>query len=350
MHLVDHARAYIDKTGQRPLTDRILRGVMAILLPHVGRFRLALIGAMVARIVARPIVNYLPKQIKAILALAPKNLPSPSPMDRPQVFSALGERKARVALMTGCAQRVIDPSINESTIRLLSRHGVEVVIAKGAGCCGSLTHHMGKEDQALGSARANIEAWWRQTTEGGGPGLDAIIINISGCGTTVKDYAFMLRDDAQWSAKAEVIAGLARDVTEFMDGIGLIVADASPSYRVAYHSACSMQHGQKINEPPKTLLRAAGHEVVDVPEGHLCCGSAGTYNMLQPEIADRLRDRKVANIERTKPDIIATGNIGCMTQIGAGTTIPIVHTVALLDWATGGPRPAALDGLASPNR
>jgi len=340
MHLVDHARTYIHETHTRPFMDRALRTLLALVLPRAVPFRLALFGATLAR----PFAGFLPGQLKAMIALAPKSLPSPSPMDRPQRFPASGERRGRVALMTGCAQRVLDPSINEATIRLLTRHGVEVVVAKGAGCCGSLTHHMGQEHHALSSAKANIAAWWAETAEGGGEGLDAVIINTSGCGTTVKDYGFMLRDDREWSSKAAAIAGLARDISEFMDKLGLRPVENETGLRVAYHSACSMQHGQKIKEPPKTLLRAAGHEVVDIPEGHLCCGSAGTYNLMQPDIAGELLKRKVANIERVAPDVIATGNIGCMTQIGTGSDVPIVHTVALLDWATGGPMPDALSG------
>jgi glycolate oxidase iron-sulfur subunit len=340
MHLVDHARKYIEETYQRPLTDRLLRHVLATVLPRPGLFRLALLGAKVAR----PFAGLLPESgkfgpLRAMLRLAPARPTSPSAADQPQIFAAEGARRARAALLSGCCQQVLAPEINESTIRLLTRHGVEVVIVKGAGCCGSLTHHMGKERPALRSARANIDAWTRELANGG---LDAVVINASGCGTTVKDYGFMLREDAAYAEKAARISAIARDITEVMTDLGLKPAVVDTDLVVAYHSACSMQHGQRITAEPKRLLAQAGFTVRDVPEGHLCCGSAGTYNMLQPAIATRLRDHKVANIESVDPDVIATGNIGCIAQIAAGTSIPIVHTVALLDWATGGPKPGAL--------
>jgi glycolate oxidase iron-sulfur subunit len=316
-----------------------LRWLLAFVLPHPARFRLALLGAFFAK----PLAGLMPGRLKGLLAMAPAEVRAPSDVDRPQVFRAEGTRSARVALMTGCAQKVLAPEINEATVRLLTRHGVEVVVAKGAGCCGALVHHMGKTDPALDSARANIAAWTRELE---GDGLDAVIINASGCGTTVKDYVFMLREDAAWKDRAAKISGLTKDITEFLDGLGLMQATPPRALTVAYHSACSMQHGQQIRREPKALLTAAGFAVKEVPEGHLCCGSAGTYNLLQPEIAGRLKARKVANIESTRPDIIATGNIGCITQIAGGTAIPVVHTVELLDWATGGPMPPALAARA----
>ncbi len=247
----------------------------------------------------------------------------------------------RVALLAGCAQQVLAPEINEATIRLLTRHGCEVVVAAGAGCCGALVHHLGEEAPALAAARANIDAWQAVSDAGG---LDAVVINASGCGTQIKDYGFMLRDDETHAQSAKRISGLARDVTELLAELGLAPPVRETGLRVAYHSACSMQHGQRITSEPKALLTAAGFRVVDIPEGHLCCGSAGTYNILQPELATRLRDRKIANIESVAPDLVATGNIGCMTQLGGATKLPIVHTVELLDWATGGPLPTSLAG------
>jgi glycolate oxidase iron-sulfur subunit len=311
MHLVDHGRAYIEEHYRRPLPDRLNRWLLQRTIPYPRLFRLSLLGAAIAR----PFVGWLPRKLRGMLALAPRSIPKPSPVDRPQVFLARGERRARVALLTGCAQQVLAPQINEATVRVLTRLGVEVVVPKGMGCCGALTHHMGKGRSALRFAKANIDAWAGELDRGG---LDAVVINASGCGTTVKDYGHMLREDPAYAATAD--------------------ADLV----VAYHSACSMQHGQRITLTPKKLLAQAGFTVRDVPEGHLCCGSAGTYNILQPEIARQLRDRKIANIERTRPDVIATGNIGCITQIASGTAIPVVHTVELLDWATGGPRPSAL--------
>jgi glycolate oxidase iron-sulfur subunit len=338
MHLVDHARRHIEETYTRPLGDRLLRDLVAWVVPSPTRFRLALTGAWLAR----PFAKALPRRLRAMLALAPAALPSPSPVDRPQVFPAEGARRGRVALLTGCAQPVLAPSINEATVRLLTRHGVEVVVARGMGCCGALTHHMGREAAALASIKANVAAWIREVD---GDGLDAVVINTSGCGTTIKDYGFILRGDPDWADKGARVAALAQDVTEFLTGLGLNAAARETGLTVAYQSACSMQHGQGITAEPKALLAAAGFIVKDVPEGHLCCGSAGTYNILQPELATRLRERKVANIERVGADLIATGNIGCLTQISGATKIPMVHGVELLDWATGGPLPKALEGL-----
>jgi len=335
MHLVDHGRRRIAETYDRPLADRLVRSLLAAVLPHPGLFRLALVGAWFAR----PLARVLPARLAAMLRLAPSRLLGRSPVDRPQIFPAEGERVRRVALLAGCAQQVLAPEINEATIRLLTRHGCEVVVAAGAGCCGALVHHLGEEAPALAAARANIDAWQAVSDAGG---LDAVVINASGCGTQIKDYGFMLRDDETHAQSAKRISGLARDVTELLAELGLAPPVRETGLRVAYHSACSMQHGQRITSEPKALLTAAGFRVVDIPEGHLCCGSAGTYNILQPELATRLRDRKIANIESVAPDLVATGNIGCMTQLGAATKLPIVHTVELLDWATGGPLPTSL--------
>ena len=334
-HLVDHGRAYIEQHFRRPWQDRLARWLIEHTIPYPFLFRLSLIGAALAR----PLAGILPEKLRPMLTLAPHSVPGPSPINRPQVFPAEGERRARVALLTGCAQHELAPEINEATVRLLTRHGVEVVIPKGMGCCGALTHHMGREKSGLAFARNNIDVWTRELGTGG---LDAIVINASGCGTTIKDYGHMFREDRAYAEKAARISALAKDVSEFMATIGLEPATADSDLVVAYHSACSLQHGQRITTHPKQLLARAGFTVKDIPEGHLCCGSAGTYNMLQPGLARQLRDRKVANIERIRPDVIAAGNIGCMTQIASGTAIPIVHTVELLDWATGGPKPKTL--------
>ena len=335
MHLIDHARAYIENTYRRPFAERVLRGVLGAIIPRPWLFRLALMGARVARPLAGliPGNTMLAQRLRAMLALAPASVPGPSAMDKPGIHPAVGERKARVALLAGCAQRVLSPSINEATIRLLTRLGVEVVVAREAGCCGSLNHHMGQHDAAMARARANIDAWSKES-------VDAIIINASGCGTTIKDYGFMFRDDPLREA-AEKIAGSAKDITEFLTGFGYTPTRDKPGLKVAYHSACSLQHGQRVTADPKTLLARAGFQVVEPAEGHICCGSAGTYNLLQPEIASQLRARKLGNIRATKPDLIAAGNIGCLTQL-AGDELPVVHTIELLDWMAGGPKPAAV--------
>jgi glycolate oxidase iron-sulfur subunit len=333
MHLVDHARHRIEETYVRPLPERLIRRLLGFVLPRPDLFRLALVASKLAR----PFGFLLPARLKAALALAPSTLPARSTLEGPRTFPAEGSRRARVALLDGCAQKALSPQINEAAIRVLTRLGCEVVVAQGAGCCGALTHHLGQDGESF--ARANILAWSREIQNGG---LDAIVVNASGCGTTVKDYGFMFRDDPALAEKARTISALARDVTEFLAGHGLGAANAAKNLRVAYHSACSLQHGQKIREEPKNLLRAAGFTVLEPAEGHLCCGSAGTYNIMQPEIAQQLRDRKVAHIEQTAPDVIAAGNIGCLTQIASGTQIPVVHTIELLDWATGGPKPAGI--------
>jgi glycolate oxidase iron-sulfur subunit len=335
MHLVDHARAHIERTYVRPWPDRLLRKLLAWVLPNPVLFRLALTAAFVAR----PFGRFVPGPLGAMLRLAPATLPSPSPVDRPQVFRADGVRRMRVALLNGCAQQILAPEINEATIRLLTRHGCEVVVARGAGCCGALVHHMGQGVAAHAYAKANIDAW---TREADGDGLDAVVINTSGCGTTIKDYGFMLREDAAYADKAARVSALARDVTELMAELGLNPPTTETGLTVAYHSACSLQHGQRVRLEPKALLVSAGFIVRDIPEGHICCGSAGTYNLLQPEIADQLKQRKVENIETLKPDVIAAGNIGCITQIASGIGRPVVHTAELLDWATGGPKPRSL--------
>jgi glycolate oxidase iron-sulfur subunit len=336
MHLVDHARTHIEANYRRPWADRAVRRLLGWLLPRPWAMRLALIAAVPGKLVA-PLLR---GRLKAMLAMAPAGGPAaPSSLDRPQVFPAEGERRARVALLAGCAQKVLAPSINEATVRLLTRHGVEVVVARGAGCCGALNHHLGQHDAALALVKANVAAWSAEADRGG---LDAIVINASGCGTTVKDYGHMLRSDPDWAAPAARVAGLARDVTEILAELGLQAPVIEPGRVVAYHSACSMQHGQRIRLEPKALLSRAGFLVREPGEGHLCCGSAGTYNLLQPKIAAELRDRKAANLAATRPDLVATGNIGCMTQLAGAVGVPVVHTVELLDWATGGPKPAGL--------
>jgi glycolate oxidase iron-sulfur subunit len=340
MHLVDHARTYIEQTYRRPLPERLLRSLLGWLLPRPGLFRLALAGARVARPLGGviPGKTMLAQRLRAMLSLAPSAVPPASPTEKPRVYPAEGTRKARVALLTGCAQQVLMPRINEATIRLLTRLGVEVVVAEGAGCCGALNHHMGQHDRAMALARANIEAWSRET------GLDAVVINASGCGTTVKDYGFMFRSEPEsWRTRAEKIAAMTLDITEFLSRFGYAPTRQSPDLTVAYHSACSLQHGQQVTSEPKTLLSRAGFRVVEPREPHICCGSAGTYNLLQPEIAGRLRDRKLVNLKAAKPDLIAAGNIGCITQL-SGDTLAVVHTVELLDWMAGGPRPPGVPG------
>ncbi|MEH6527989.1 MAG: glycolate oxidase subunit GlcF [Sneathiella sp.] len=335
MHLVDHARQYIEETYERPAFDRFLRGLLGVILPRPNLFRLALIGA----VLAKPLKGLFRGRIRAMLDMAPTKLEPPSALDGIEQHKPSVPRKKRVVLMTGCAQKVLAPDINDSTIRLLTRHGVEVIIPKAAGCCGALPLHMGKEDGALELARENILAWSKEIE---GEGLDAIVINTSGCGTTVKDYGHLFEEDKELAVKAAAVAALACDITEFLPQLAMKKTADIPRLKVAYHSACSLQHGQKIKDPPKQLLVAMDFQVTDIPESHICCGSAGTYNLLQPEMSGKLKARKVANIAKTNPQIVAAGNIGCIAQIASGMDLPVLHTVQLLDWATGGPTPDQL--------
>ena len=337
--LVDHARELIEDKYERGFADRALREMLAFVLPSAARFRAAVYLARLGRLFRGPL-SRLPgvgKQLAAMLDLAPRRL-KPSVAKQAEYLSSQTTKRRRVALLTGCAQEALAPEINQATIRLLNRLGVDVVLPKGEGCCGSLLHHMGKEERGRKQMRANIDAW---TTEIEDQGLEAIVVTASGCGATIKDYGALLADDPAYAEKARRVSALAKDPSEyFLDfDIGF---DSPQKLVVAYHAACTLQHGQKISEAPKALLRRAGFEVRAPAESHLCCGSAGVYNILQPETAAALKARKLNNIARLKPDVIAAGNIGCLTQIGSGAQVPVVHMVELLDWASGGPKPAAM--------
>ena len=326
-HLIDIARDYIEDNHRRPLGERVLRRLIAELLPYPRRFALALRLATLGR----PFGGLLPLRLRNLIDLAVARPPAGEIL-APGIRPAEGVRKARVALLPSCAQQALDRNINAATVRLLQRHGCEVVVTAGVGCCGALPLHMGRSTQGKALARRNVAAWSTEVARG----LDAIVVNASGCGTTVKDYGHFVGGE-----QAKSIGALARDVSEFLLELGLKPGGAAP-YRVAYHDACSLQHGQRVTGAPRKLLAGAGFAVLDVPERHFCCGSAGTYNLLQPEIATALGERKAAHIASVDPDIIAAGNLGCMVQLGRFAQAPIVHTVELLDWATGGPMPPAL--------
>ena len=336
MHLVDHARAYIEDNYKRPLDERFLRWLLSRILPYPMRFRIALILAKIAK----PFSWLIPDaRLKAMIKMAPQKIPPISLNDDPQSFFPDNLNKMRVALMTGCAQRALDTDINDATIRVLNRFGCEVVIAEGQGCCGSLSHHMGKKNDAKSAALKNLNAWYSELSKGR---LDAVIINTSGCGTTVKDYPHMFKG-TEHEEKAKIIASLTKDISEILAELELPVLEEKQTL-VVYHSACSLQHGQQISSFPKDILRRCGYQISEPKDSHLCCGSAGTYNLLQPKISDELKNRKVQSLEVKKPDIIAAGNIGCMMQIASSTNTPVVHTVELVDWATGGPKPTKLNG------
>lgn len=334
-HLIDRARVHVERHHRRPFFDRLLRQGLATILTRPRLFRAALALGRVAK----PLQRIMPTGLRSLLDMLPAR--TAGQFLAPTVFHAPRPVKKRVALLAGCAQQALNGNINAATIRLLQRLGCEVVVAAGAGCCGSLPLHMGKEDAARALARENVLAWSKEKDL---RGLDAIVVNASGCGTTVKDYGHLFAHDVELSGAAAGIASLARDVSEVLTDLGFGVAEKKPAYRVAYHDPCSMQHGQKVTRQPRALLRAAGFDVLDVPEKHFCCGSAGTYNLLQPKTAAMLGARKAGHIAGTDPDIVATGNIGCMMQIQNHSDIPVVHTVELLDWAAGGPTPPALAG------
>jgi len=339
MHLVDQARVRIDQQYRRPIFDRLLRDVLAKVLPNQNLFRFALALGKLGRLTGMP--HLLRGRMKAMFDMLPREIASPAATDQPGVFKAAGTRKGRVAILAGCAQPVLKPGINAAAIRLLNRLGIEVVVAQGAGCCGALTQHMGREHAAKETARPTLHAW---ASEMKGDGLDAVVITTSGCGTAIKDWGHLFRGDKD-EALAREIAAKALDISEYLVKIGGVAPIRElPRKKIAYHAACSLQHGQRVLAAPKDLLRGAGFEVIDVAEAHLCCGSAGTYNLLQPEFADQLRTRKIANIEKTGADCVSAGNIGCLQQLEGGLSRPIVHTVELLDWASGGPKPAALSG------
>lgn len=342
MHLVDTARVHIEETGTRSWKDKFVREFLARTLPYPDRFWWALRVAPVGRPLRGLMKRLGFPQLAAMVELAPVTLPPAGRYSRPGTAATGMKRRARVLMLAGCAQQVLRPDINDATVRILARRGVDVTVANGAGCCGALVHHMGREDEALVQAKANIDAWVHEIEK---DPVDAILINASGCGTTVKDYAHMFKNDPDYADKARQVSELTQDVTEFLEDYSLGPPKRYSSLRVAYHSACSLQHGQKVNDGPRELLRNAGYTVADIAEGHICCGSAGAYNVLQPEIAEQLRKRKVQNIRKARPDVVAAGNIGCITQLASGMDTPIAHTVELLDWAYGGPVPRGLDGL-----
>ena len=340
MHLVDHARNHIEKTFTRPFFDRLIRSLLSKILPSPTLFRIAGYSARLFY----PFRFLFPKKIKNMLRYMPNSFPA-SKQENKEIYPSAGKTYARVALLTGCVQRVISPQINDATIDILNRHGVEVIVPKQVDCCGSLNHHLGKEDLAHKSFINNINSWFNWYEE---KNLDAILVTTSGCGTTLKDYGYIFRDhpDKELRKKAKMVSSLAKDVTEYLGkNIKLNYMKKDKKFKIAYHSACSMQHGQKIHQQPMDLLKKTGNEIVEIPDGHLCCGSAGTYNLLQDEMATELLKRKVSNINKVKPDFISTGNIGCMTQISSGTQIPIVHTIEILNWYTGGEKPKAIDLL-----
>lgn len=343
MHLVDIARAHLAENGHQNFKKRMIKWLLARTLPHPRRFRWALKLVPLGRPLAPVFAKLGLKEVEAMMKLAPNAMLPSSKYSGPGTAATNQERRARVILPTGCVQKVVRPDINDATIRLLARRGIDVVVPPSSGCCGALVHHMGNESEALSQVKRNIDAWIKEMDRAP---VNAIVSNASGCGTMVKDYAHLLRNDPDYAEKAAEVSKIAKDVTELLSEFPLGAPVRWSSLRVAYHSACSLQHGQRVVDEPKIHLTQAGYSVVDVPEGHICCGSAGVYNILQPELAEDLKARKLRHIRSVKPDLVAAGNIGCITQLEAGTDLPIAHTVELLDWAYGGPVPRGLEHLS----
>lgn len=343
MHLVDLARGHLAENGRQKVKTRAMRWLLAVVLPYPRRFRWAMRLVPLGRPFAKAFEKIGLKEVSAMLALAPDELLPSARFSGPGTAATTQERRARVILPTGCVQKVVRPDINDATIRLLARRGIDVVVSAGGGCCGALVHHMGREADAVAQAKRNIDAWMKEIKK---ERVDAIISNASGCGTMVKDYGHLLRNDPNYRDNAKLVSSLAKDVSELLGEFPLGAPVRWSSLRVAYHAACSLQHGQRIVDTPKEQLMQAGYSVVSVPEGHICCGSAGVYNILQSELAGELKTRKLGNIRKVKPDLVAAGNIGCITQLATGSDIPVAHTVELLDWAYGGPVPRGLEHLS----
>ena len=343
MHLIDHARSHIEKTYTRPLSDRLIRSFLSKTLSKAINFKII----MALTLLIRPFQFILPQKLRRMIDLMPSKFPK-NTLPTKEIYPADNKKKAvaRVALLTGCVQKAISPKINEATIRLLNRHNIEVIVPKNIECCGSLNHHLGKEKLANNTFKNNITIWYDEYLKNG---LDAIISNTSGCGTTIKDYGFLFREEKEFKKKAKKISQLTKDITEYLNEnvkLNFIKKNKNDKvYKIAYHSACSMQHGQKVHKEPISLIKKTGNKVIDIPDGHICCGSAGTYNLLQDDIAKKLLKNKILNIEKIKPEIISTGNIGCINQINQGTNIPILHTVEIIDWYTGGPKPEILSNI-----
>jgi glycolate oxidase iron-sulfur subunit len=325
--LIDNFRPKLEADYARAPLDRFTRTLLMQVLPYPRRFRLAIFMGRIGSAFAR----FLPKPLQTMLDLLPSELP-PRAASFPEVVPAQGTRRARVTLLTGCVQSVLDPAINTATVNVLARNGVEVVVPRGQGCCGALAYHSGQRALAKGFARKAMIAF---PTD-----VDAVLTNAAGCGSTLKDYTHLFADDPE-AAQAHDFAGRTQDVSQFLAALGLSspIPELSRPVRVAYHDACHLGHAQGVRSQPRGLLAQIPHlEVVELPEADICCGSAGVYNITQPDMARDLLQRKVSNILATQADLIATGNIGCLTQIRKGlaergSPLPIAHTMQLLDWA-----------------
>ncbi|HEX3804329.1 MAG TPA: glycolate oxidase subunit GlcF [Solirubrobacteraceae bacterium] len=323
--LITPFRAYAEEHRDRVPIDRLQRMMTLQTLPYPLRFRLA---ARFGRR-ARPLARALPASIGAMLQLLPDEVPAPSPL--PAFYPAQGERRARVALLAGCAQQVLSPNIGWATLRVLARNGVETVIPSAQGCCGALAMHTGAANQARRLARRNMAAFPED--------VDVIVTNAAGCGSGMREYGLLFEGESE-HAQAAALAEKVVDVTTLLDSLGIVdVPPLRGEMTIGYHDACHLAHAQKVRDAPRLLLGAIpGLKVVTPAEWELCCGSAGTYNIERPEIASRLGKRKAQALIATGAQLIAAGNIGCLTQIGThlqklGHELPVMHTVEVLDRA-----------------
>src|SRR3569623_1912059 len=327
--LIEHGRAHIEAHYRRPLPERLLRWLLPQVLTRPGALRL---GHALGRHARPQEPTFKALRLPALAALL-RLVPESGAAAMTQKGSpARGASRGRVALLQGSVEPAQEPTIRDAAIRLLARAGDEVVLVEGEGCCGALSEHLGRVDEAAGFARRNLKAW-----EKAGP-FDALVTTAAGCGTTLKAYGHRLPGDPA----AAVAAARARDVLELVAEVGLPPVARPGKLSVACHAACSLQHGQGIRAEPASLLAQAGYEVRPIAEGHLCCGSAGVYNILQPELAGRLRTRKAVAMEKAGAQVVAAGNVGCIAQMRGAVSQPLVHPAELLDWATGGPMPPAL--------
>jgi glycolate dehydrogenase iron-sulfur subunit len=322
-------RARVESRHPRTLAAKLSRILVRETLPYPSRFRLAAAAGTLARRVAAPLQSLLPGPLSAMLSLLPDELPQNS-KPLPRVHPAEGKRRARVALLAGCVQQVLAPDINWATLRVLARNGVEVVIPEGQGCCGALMMHTGDEATARAQARRNLGVFPAD--------VDAVITNAAGCGSGMKEYGLLFKGRAEADA-AQAFTRKVKDVSEFLAELGIEPPPPPQPFKIAYHDACHLTHAQRITEAPRRLLRAIPNvTLLDIPEGELCCGSAGTYNIEQPALADVIGQRKAQNILRTGADMVVTGNIGCMVQIRThlrrlDKPLPVLHTVEILDRA-----------------
>jgi glycolate oxidase iron-sulfur subunit len=324
-HLLSPFRALAETQRARPLMSEATRRLVKETLPYPDRFRLAAAAGRLGKLVRAA----LPSELRGMLDLLPAELPPAQPL--PEIFPAVGRRRARVALLAGCVQQVLAPQINWATLRVLAQNGVETLVPRGQGCCGSLSLHIGESEQARELARTNLRAFPSD--------VDAIITNAAGCGSGLHEYGLLFAGEAD-SGKAEAFGNSVKDITVFLDELGFVAPHGLPQpLRIAYHDACHLAHAQGVTAQPRKLLQCVGNvTLVEIPEGELCCGSAGTYNLEQPELAHQIGERKARNIVATGAQAVVTGNIGCMTQMRThlellGRPLPIWHTVDLLDAA-----------------